>query len=1045
MISSAKLRRQAGMALVVTLSLIVLVTIAVMAFFARATANRAVESSRANQVLAGQLAETAQDYVVGRFLSEMTNNAQAFTNNGVVVYQVTNAVGMVPLKSLSTGISSTDATNTFANLVRQSVPTADANASSDSTSTAAQNGRLIGTGRWNAPLLNFGAGFTATSQLPNWIYVNRDGTATATASTNAIGRFAYNVYDTGGLLDANVAGNPGLTGTDLQAVKGTLAGADLSVIPGIDSTANATKYVKWRNLGLTNAAYVAAVTNAAANGFLNFSSKSLVTRQDLIRLAETGTNGISTKALPFLTHSTRSANAPSSSPITPAGSSINYAANSGSATSANRFVPDVRVKNSFTRRDGTTAKVGESLLKTRFPLDKLALLTPTATATDGSEIEKYFGLTRASPSDTWIYRSGALSLLTLEQVSALSGANAREPDFFELLKAGILSGSLGKASQKPTLARMGTPAVPGVDSLEGDADLQIVRTGACIIDQADSDNYPTEITFASIPQQGIEDLPYLDSMMVGPRWHNISGTAPNFAVSSYAIVWIPKLSMPHAQSTASQDTSSAVNPQKVRVKLLSGIVSSISQSPIDGSETGTGSALLAVAGSFSLTDPAFVPESSVEVNRAAYNNFRGVTKVLENQASEVANPSSSLASQLTWWNGGAADGKACGFVLHKVSSSVNITFTSTPGKSGGFYPSIQCSEVMIAMEYFDGTQWRVYDTLAGNAALAPQTGIGADSSRPWDYGVMRLPSNAGNISGELHFISKWDPRTARWGPCHGWGTGRNSPPPVSGNSGIRRFEPFSQAPADDTGLIYGLWPEGKTGWNTAGTFTLVPGSDGVFRPNDAKLGVAANPFQNLGDSARRPVILQRPFRSVGELGYAFRDNPWQTLNLFDELSGDSALLDLFAVSSSPEVVAGRVNLNSASAQVIQAILSGTAQDADGTSALASPDVLAGNFVSFRNAKTGKALLGTTSLPAFLSSSLLISTEVLKRRREAIVRSLADVTQTRTWNLMADLVAQSGRLGPSGFVVDGERREWIHLALDRNRRLITDIRMEPVSE
>jgi hypothetical protein len=60
------------MALVTTLSLIVLVTIAAMAFFARSMSNRAVESSRSNQILAKQIADTAADYITGEFLQKWT-------------------------------------------------------------------------------------------------------------------------------------------------------------------------------------------------------------------------------------------------------------------------------------------------------------------------------------------------------------------------------------------------------------------------------------------------------------------------------------------------------------------------------------------------------------------------------------------------------------------------------------------------------------------------------------------------------------------------------------------------------------------------------------------------------------------------------------------------------------------------------------------------------------------------------------------------------------------------------------------------------------
>jgi len=153
---SASFRKKAGMALVVCLALIVLVTAAVLAFFARATSNRIVEASRSNRVEVEQLAKTAGDYVISGFLRETTNTLSA-----------SNAV---PQRLLPAAFA--PATN-FANLIRRSVNettasgVGEANASTDSTATASRNGRTVGMNRWNAPMLLLGGGFNATNQLPN--------------------------------------------------------------------------------------------------------------------------------------------------------------------------------------------------------------------------------------------------------------------------------------------------------------------------------------------------------------------------------------------------------------------------------------------------------------------------------------------------------------------------------------------------------------------------------------------------------------------------------------------------------------------------------------------------------------------------------------------------------------------------------------------------------------------------------------------------------------------------------------------------------------
>ncbi|HEY0255900.1 MAG TPA: hypothetical protein VGC39_00540, partial [Candidatus Methylacidiphilales bacterium] len=90
----------------------------------------------------------------------------------------------------------------------------------------------------------------------------------------------------------------------------------------------------------------------------------------------------------------------------------------------------------------------------------------------------------------------------------------------------------------------------------------------------------------------------------------------------------------------------------------------------------------------------------------------------------------------------------------------------------------------------------------------------------------------------------------------------------------------------------------------------------------------------------------------------------------------------------------------------------------------------------------------TSYPAMSLSSA--TDNRIKAQRESIVRALGDETTTRTWNLMIDVVAQSGHYPPgastlSQFVVDGERRYWLHIAIDRFTGQIVDRVLEPVYE
>jgi hypothetical protein len=71
-------------------------------------------------------------------------------------------------------------------------------------------------------------------------------------------------------------------------------------------------------------------------------------------------------------------------------------------------------------------------------------------------------------------------------------------------------------------------------------------------------------------------------------------------------------------------------------------------------------------------------------------------------------------------------------------------------------------------------------------------------------------------------------------------------------------------------------------------------------------------------------------------------------------------------------------------------------------------------------------------------------------QEVVARALADTCQTRTWNLMIDVIAQSGRYSPSAtsfsdFITQGEKRFWLHVALDRFTGEVIGEQLEAVYE
>ena len=78
---------------------------------------------------------------------------------------------------------------------------------------------------------------------------------------------------------------------------------------------------------------------------------------------------------------------------------------------------------------------------------------------------------------------------------------------------------------------------------------------------------------------------------------------------------------------------------------------------------------------------------------------------------------------------------------------------------------------------------------------------------------------------------------------------------------------------------------------------------------------------------------------------------------------------------------------------------------------------------------------------------------VQRYLETAVRGLADVGTARTWNVLIDLVAQTGRYPSNptaktpldGFYVQGQQHCWVHLAIDRYTGQVIDKQVEVVKE
>lgn len=1140
--SRGRSRDRRGVALVITLAFLVLATFVVVAFLSKALSSRKIEDVSGKIVETDLLARSALEAVVGDLRAEMRAGSTLHSSNGVTVLQPAAPDAMLPRRVLAASVSGTN----FASLVKQSVgrffpnsaPT-DQNsvtpiiqaATGISTDTASANGRVVTGARWTTPRLLFGGTNVAfaNNQTPQWVLVTRAGIPSTQGWNNAfrdatqsnqnfvIGRFAFNIYEVGGLLDANVAGYANIVpGIDLGR-KGSLGLAALGGIPGVT---DAARFVtNWRNKasGSSPANYLAYLglssdqTNEFFNkgpstGFLKpaaslsgtAADSMLVGRQDLINLALAGDKGITPQALPYLTHFTRALNAPSWSPSTPSGSSIDYAALANTGTATNRFLPNVRVAASFTRQtDGTTAQRGEPLLKTRFPLSRLAgigrngvnatgnttMVGGTLAPANAATIQRDFGLVWSS--DRWNYagHTGSSSQSTIKTLDQVAAEN-REPNFFELLQAAMLNGSLGRD----------LPAAHLLNSQVFDLNRpgQIVQIGANLIDQYDADSYPTKVNFGGNDYTGTENIPYLSRVFTYA--YRASSDPNNLRAYLCFEFWNPH--RPKANTDA---------PTRFRVAAegrFSVFVGSLENASVAPAVYGY---------------PGFMPPDTPPDKRntdtkpgGPLNLPNGLRNNLgpRHRLTDTGQPEFTATASATWNAGGAYhtptlltqyDGATAGgnnsmqdgtvqFVglyAGAVRSSANTygNYNSTPWNPcyGGYIE--ERGSVFLYVQYWNGSAWVTYQQptpiIRGMWDGAFNKGVGSTTSpglflqgadprslrfgygtyHTFDYSATPpwKDTTYVNSIGRTMRPDSTQTTDARW-PSYPYGSYLGT---FSAHPG---WSPLGPAPYGNTVHRFGWLAENKDNrptWYRDKDNVLRHG-DAAYAPNLSPVG---QPLEQISpdNGAYRPIMLDRPFRSVGEMGYAFRDLPFKSLDFFTANSADSALLDVFCVSESPVsgVTAGVLNLNTGQKDVLKAVLTAALKDelnASSTLSATDADAIAAAMLDVTVTGTGATpLLNRGELATRVSPALQPANfggnpadSAIKARRESMVRALADVGNTRTWNLMIDLVAQSGLYGVAAasldkFIVEGERRYWLHLAIDRYTGRVIARNLEPVNE
>ena len=957
-----------------------------------------------------------------------------------------------------------------------------------STTEPSLNQKAVSPALWEMPRL-FAGGSAASSRTvptPDWVLVGSLGSRPrglpVGKSDSIIGRYAFVIYDEGGLLDLNVAGFPSVSASGdrrlryEQGLKGGIGFADLSVLfvragfPVERSQALSNSLLQWRHdgfkLGTSSGIYGLKYKDYLLGEKLGFlfgvpeGGRGFASRRSMIevveRLAPLDTDASRRNSfLQMAGTFSREITQPSLRPdfrrphIRSPEKGGNDLANWDPAFTS----PVQNVNPPFLQ----VGRGGQPLVQRRFPLSRLSLLSAGAVSAQGGSIHRFFGLTRGAPSEPWVYaESGLNGILTLSEVAMLVGTNSREPNFVELLKAAIAVGALA-----PSLG----PAQLGGAS-DSSVDEAIIQIAANIIDQFDADGFPTRIRLPSRDGSrsrevsGIESLPYIYEVRTvltplkpsNPPSPFVGGDpdVPPSLFSQRPIVdpgsaWMwQQVSVwnPHAQAVPGAAalavpavSAGPLTPERFRVVVgcdfpislwaarqhpmpYAGFTVPPSADEPEVSEVKIGGEQLRfklegdALNAFS--QPVFLlssnPAPGVEVERGRDNlaPLTGVPDELGNGHAGVAVAVVPRISDVSASHDGVTEKIAAlpeFYVAHPDNKPATDVFLN------------------YSLEYLqserDGVEtWVAYDrkssVLLGAAVWVLNANAFLDAS--WSVACP---------NGLSRFLAP-DPRSARFGPF------------LNGVSGVqmedKRFGAVDQRFYRNT-LEREDWyadPDGVIRRASGFLSGTVPHEEGAFP---------------------RPLVLNRPFRSVAELGYAFSGVPWRQLDFVTPESGFSGLLDVFCISENQHPQAlerGRVSLNTRHPAVLEAVLSGAYVDEldplgpslaagdsghtvstnriaralvertsslePGKGPIGNLSELVGRWVGAPSA--GGVISGANAYSGFSADldAVFSSAPTLRsseRARHSVVRALADSGSTRVWNLMIDLVVQVGRYPPRG--------------------------------
>ncbi len=991
----SKIKRRRAFAIVVTLLMLSLLTVLITSFYFKSSTDLKSTMTRSRLQIAEMTSKSIQTLVISDILNELAHYSKKTTDHGKIYLRPNS-----DQESFLNRISIPSFLPDF--LMRRSDEGFERGRIRDfRLGEETENGATRGSLTENYWKRYFGEETDLRLGTPRWRYLpSEEGNKKTAFSKNEkrkrVTRFAFHLYQLDGMIDPN--GLP-VQNTETKKTSDILfSKIDFSKI-GLKSM---SQWLQWRypssqnDQGLLKGTLEDSLTIKQKN-------RTFLGRSDFLSFFNEHSGLFNLSQIHLWTHMNIQRNIPTFKPARITGSQVDYSADSLKDKIENPDFLNIRVKKPFVRRNGQTATIGEPLVTQRFPLQYTLWLDSSSGITVlEDQLFSYFGLKKDPKNDdSWIYREGQNKIYTLSEVADQN----REPDFFELLKAGIMRGSIGEVIPKSSIYPSylgGMTNGPFCILTQTDlepylyADSQIMKIGVNLIDQYDQNSYVTRVTFSKdkagngMVFYGQENLPYITRLiLIASRYGSGSDSLCNGYLAS-------ELWFPHDQTVP---LTKSDTPTEFKLVIL-------------------GEAnVQTYAPDTSITQRSHQLNSEIVVTNLA--DFKGLNPKMLYSTNSTSTDANSLTPGSQQYTS-----------FHIGTEAVNPMIGGSLAYWGLDSPTLK-----ISLYYKRNGKWIPYDELL-NAMV--QSGIGgippsSVSSALYDNGIFT--------------VSRLDSRTLRYGfsrydtrdPYPYDFTMLPSLSAVLPNSAYAPTNVIPQVPSTPSqdGYTFAI-PDYLKNNPSTGSYYKDP--DGVVRKADCFFMKTEleNPL-SASTTYGRPVVLNTPFTSEGDLGAVYRDTPYRSLDFFSKESADLGLLDIFSIKDLP-YRRDQINFNFSDPKVIQALLGNTALHptiaSRGTIPSGVAETVATQFSEYvrsgnqwKNPITNRAQL----LTQFAETWGQLTGSGIKIERESIFRRLIPFLSCNTWNLGLDLVVQVGDEvevnGTKKFLMESQFKSWVTLVVD----------------